>query len=109
MKGDLTGWSHRGYMPRIADRYAKDPKQIPFDFSDILMSLAPSGVFISAPLRDDNFEVSGVKDSVEATLPTYDKVFHAKKKLKAVYPSSAHEFPATVRHESYRFLDRLLK
>jgi acetyl esterase/lipase len=109
MKGDLTGWSHKGYMPRIADRYAKDPKQMPFDFSDILVSLAPRAVFINAPLRDDNFEVSGVKDSVEAALPVYDKVFHAKKNLKAVYPNSAHEFPASVRRNAYRFLDGSLK
>ena len=108
MKGDLTGWSHKGYMPRIADRYAKDPKQMPFDFSDILVSLAPRAVFINAPLRDDNFEVSGVKDCVEAALPVYDKVFHAKKKLKVLYPSSAHEFPVAVRRASYRFLDRSL-
>lgn len=107
--GDLTGWSHKGYMPRIADRYAKDPKQMPFDFSDILVSLAPRAVFINAPLRDDNFEVSGVRDSVEAALPVYDTVFHAKKKLKAVYPNSAHEFPLAVRRAAYRFLDRWLK
>jgi pimeloyl-ACP methyl ester carboxylesterase len=109
MKGDLTGWSHKGYMPRIADRYAKDPKQMPFDFSDILVSLAPRAVFINAPLRDDNFEVSGVKDCVDAALPVYDKIFHAKKELKELYPNSAHEFPMAVRHASYRFLDRSLK
>jgi len=108
MKGDLTGWSHKGYMPRIADRYGKDSRQMPFEFSDILLSLAPRGVFINAPLRDDNFEVSGIKDCVEAALPVYDKVFRAKKKLKAVYPNSAHEFPAAVRQASYRFLDRWL-
>ena len=109
MKGDLTGWSHKGYMPRIADRYAKDPKQMPFDFSDILLSLAPRAVFINAPLRDDNFDVSGVRDCVEAALPVYDRVFHAKKELKALYPNSAHEFPVAVRQASYRFLDRSLK
>jgi pimeloyl-ACP methyl ester carboxylesterase len=109
MKGDLTGWSHKGYMPRIANQFGKDPKQMPFDFSDILIALAPRAVFINAPLRDDNFEVSGVRDCVEAALPVYDTVFHAKKKLKVLYPSSAHEFPAAVRRESYRFLDRLLK
>jgi len=109
MKGDLTGWSHKGYMPRIADRYARDPKQMPFDFSDILVSLAPKAVFINAPLRDDNFEVSGVKDCVEAASPVYDRIFHARKKLEAAYPSSAHEFLAAVRQASYRFLDRWLK
>ena len=107
--GNLTGWSHKGYMPRIADRYAKDPKQMPFDFSDILVSLAPRAVFINAPLRDDNFEVSGVKDCVEAALPVYSKIFHTRKKLEAAYPSSAHEFPTVVRQASYRFLDRWLK
>ncbi len=109
MKGDLTGWSHKGYMPRIAERYAKDPKQMPFDFSDILASLAPRAVFINAPLQDDNFEVSGVRDCVKTALPVYDRVFHARKKLKAVFPNSAHEFPAAVRQASYQFLDRSLK
>ena len=109
MKGDLTGWSHKGYMPRIADQYAKDPRQMPFDFSDILVSLAPRAVFINAPLRDDNFDVSGVKDCVGVTIPAYDKVFHARKKLEVVYPSSAHEFPMAVRRAAYRFLDRSLK
>jgi dienelactone hydrolase len=109
MKGDLTGWSHKGYMPRIAELYAKDPKQMPFDFSDILVSLAPRAVFINAPLRDDNFEVSGVRDCVKAALPVYDKIFRAKKRLVAVYPSSAHEFPLAVRHAAYRFLDGRLK
>ena len=109
MKGDLTGWSHKGYMPRISDRYGKDPKQMPFDFSDILIALAPRAIFINAPLRDDNFEVSGVRDCVAAAVPVYEAVFHAKKKLRVVYPNSAHEFPSAVRIESYKFLDRSLE
>ena len=62
--GDLTGWSHAGYMPRIATAYGKDPKQMPFDFTEVLAALAPRPVFIHAPLGDANFEVSGVKDCV---------------------------------------------
>ena len=73
MNGDLSGWSHKGYMPRIADQFGKDPRRMPFDFSDILIALAPRAVFINAPLRDDNFEVSGVRDCVAAALPVYDK------------------------------------
>ena len=109
MKGDLSGWSHKGYMPRIADQFGKDPRRMPFDFSDILIALAPRAVFINAPLRDDNFEVSGVRDCVAAALPVYDSVFQAKKKLEALYPDSAHEFPKAVRRASYSFLDRWLK
>ena len=104
MKGDLSGWSHKGYMPRIADQFGKDPRRMPFDFSDILIALAPRAVFINAPLRDDNFEVSGVRDCVAAALLVYDKVFQAKKKLEALYPDSAHEFPKEVRRASYSVL-----
>ena len=86
MKGDLSGWSHKGYMPRIADQFGKDPRRMPFDFSDILIALAPRAVFINAPLRDDNFEVSGVRDCVAAALPVYDSVFQAKKKLESALP-----------------------
>jgi hypothetical protein len=108
MKGDLTGWSHKGYMPRIADQYAKDPKQMPFDFSDILVSLAPRAVFINAPLRDDNFEVSGCPGLRGAALLCTTRSFTLRIGLKSL-PSSAHEFPAAVRHASYRLLDQLLK
>jgi hypothetical protein len=82
---------------------------MPFDFSDILIALAPRGVFINAPLRDDNFEVSGVRDCVAAALPVYETIFHAKKKLRTFYPDSAHEFPTAVRRIAYQFLDRWLQ
>src|SRR5581483_6177021 len=33
--GDLTGWSHNGYMPRIRDCYGCDPVRVPFDFTEL--------------------------------------------------------------------------
>src|SRR5262245_24131385 len=63
-KGNLKGWSHQGYMPRIATEYGLDPKRMPFDFTEILGAIAPRAVFINAPLRDANFEVTGVQDCV---------------------------------------------
>jgi cephalosporin-C deacetylase-like acetyl esterase len=30
-KGDLSGWSHKGHMPRIASVYEKEPKKVPFE------------------------------------------------------------------------------
>lgn len=109
MNGDLTGWSHKGYMPRIAEQYGKDPEQMPFDFDEILISLAPRAVFISAPARDDNFEVSGVRDCVAAAWPVYEQIFRARKRLVASYPDSGHEFSWPVREVAYRFLDRWLR
>jgi len=107
--GDLTGWSSRYYMPLIASDYGKDPERMPFDFPEVLAALAPRPLFINAPLNDDNFEVSGVRDCVTAALPVYDKVFGAAGNLVAEYPAAGHDFPPEVRQSAYRFLDRHLK
>ena len=63
-EGDLTGWTHKGYMPAIASKYDKDPAKLPFDFTEILGVIAPRTVFINAPVNDSNFDVTGVKESV---------------------------------------------
>ena len=106
--GDLTGWSHRGYMPRIAEIYSKDAKQMPFDFTEVLASLAPHPVFINAPVGDDNFEVSGVKDCVSAAHQVYERIYHSADRLVALYPEVGHEFPPSMRQKAYQFLDHWL-
>lgn len=104
--GDLTGWSHKGYMPRIAAAYDRDPAKMPFDFTHVLAAQAPRAVFINAPLNDTNFEVSGVRDCVDAAWPIYENIFEAGEKLVAVHPEAGHEFPPDVRTQAYEFLDR---
>lgn len=106
--GDLTGWSHAGYMPRIASAYGRDPKQMPFDFTEVVAALAPRAVFINAPMRDDNFEVSGVKDCAVAAAPVY-ALFNAGDRLTCKHPDCAHDFPPETRAEAYAWLDRWLK
>jgi dienelactone hydrolase len=106
--GNLTGWSHKGYMPRIASVYDKSPEKMPFDFPGILQALAPRPVFINAPLHDANFEVSGVDDCVKAAEPIYSGVFHAKGALQVAHPDCAHDFPPDIRTSAYDFLARSL-
>jgi dienelactone hydrolase len=103
-KGNVKGWSHKGYMPRIATDYGLDLKRIPFDFTEILGAIAPRPVFINAPLRDANFEVSGVQDCVEAASPVYE-LLGAKDALRPVYPDASHDFPPEVRKQAYELLD----
>lgn len=105
--GDLTGWSHKGYMPRIAEVYGKDPAKMPFDFTEILGAMAPRSVFINAPLKDGNF-LSGVDDCVEAARPVY-ALLKALDRLVIVQPDCEHDFPPEVREEAYRFVDGILK
>jgi dienelactone hydrolase len=105
--GDLTGWSSDKYMPRIAALYGKDPRRMTFDFTEVLAALAPRAVFVSAPLGDDNFEVSGVNDCLRAALPVFE-MFDASEKLVAVHPDCGHDFPPEAREQAYRFLEESL-
>jgi len=98
--GVLTGWSHPGYMPRIASVYGKDPAKMPFDFSDVLAVILPRAIFINAPKRDSNFEVTGVEDCVAAV--------GNPRAITAVYPDNGHEFPPAVRRLAWEFLDSAL-
>lgn len=103
--GNLTGWSHKGYMPRIAEVYGKDPARMPFDFPEILGVIAPRAIFINAPKGDTNFEVSGVEDCVRAAAPVF-AIYHKRENLAAVYPDAGHDFPPEIRRQSYAFLRR---
>src|SRR5262249_4464735 len=107
-KGDLAGWSHKGYIPRIAFVYGKEPKKMPFDFPEIIGALAPRPVFINAPLKDANFEVTGVRDCVDAAMPVYE-LFGAKEKLVVSHPDCEHAFPPEVRKTAYEFVDKALE
>jgi pimeloyl-ACP methyl ester carboxylesterase len=106
--GNLAGWSHNGYMPRIRSMYELKPEKMPFDFTEIVAALAPRPFLASAPIHDDNFEVQGVKDCIAAASPVYE-LLGAKEKLSANYPDCAHDFPPEIREVAYAWLDRWLK
>jgi len=97
MRGDLTGWSHRGYMPRIASEYGKSPDRMPFEFSDVLEAIAPRPVFVNAPLKDSNFDATGVDEAVAN-----------QKHVTLRHPDAGHDFPPEVRREACEFLYRTL-
>lgn len=106
--GDLTGWTSDRYFPRIASEYGKDPGRMPFDFSDLISALAPRAFLASSPLHDDNFDVIGVKETIAAAKPIFDRL-GAGDKLRANYPDCDHAFPPDVRKVAYEFLDAQLK
>ena len=97
--GNLKGWDGWRYMPRFATRYDNSPAKVPWDFSEVLSFLGDRAIFINAPLRDDNFDNSGVRDCVRMAGP----------KTVAVYPDVAHEFPDDIRAQAYDFIEKNLK
>ncbi len=107
-KGDLKGWSHDGYMPRLRTVYELKPEKVPFDFPEVVAALAPRPFLASAPVKDHNFDVQGVKDCVAAARPVYE-LLGAGEKLAANYPDCDHNFPDEARKVAYEWLDRWLK
>lgn len=106
--GNLTGWTSDRYMPRIATVYGKDPKKVPFDFTDVVIAIAPRAVLAVAPVKDDNFAVDGVKDVIRVAKPVYEGL-KAPEELQARYPDVGHDFPPEERKAAYEFLDKRLK
>jgi hypothetical protein len=101
--GNLKGWSSDRYMPLIATIYHNSPKELPFDFSDIFLAIAPRAVFINAPLHDSNFSVEGVDICVAKVTSRFPS-----DRLVVEHPDCEHDFPLDVRQRAYRFLDREL-
>jgi dienelactone hydrolase len=107
-EGDLKGWTSDRYMPRIRDLYMSNPRQMPFDFHDVLAAMAPRPVFINAPLHDANFAVVGVRKAVASAMEIYK--LHGKEDcLQVVYPDAEHDFPDEIRMQVYGWLDTHLK
>jgi hypothetical protein len=94
-------------MPRLLN-YAGRLADIPFDFHEILGALAPRPVFVSAPLRDSNFQWSSVDRVVAAARDVY-ALFNAAGRLTVAHPDSEHDFPDAQRETAYRLFDATLK
>jgi dienelactone hydrolase len=105
--GNLTGWTSSRYMPLIKAKYKLSPDQMPFDFPEVLAAIAPHAVFIVAPLHDDNFDITGVKDCMTAAEPIF-KLLGCPENLQAVHPDAPHEFPDAERNQAYEFFDHVL-
>lgn len=105
--GKLAGWSHEGYMPRIASQCGADPARVPFDWPELIGALAPRPLFVNAPVDDSNFEVSGVHDCIRAALPVY-RLLGRPNNLMVAYPKSGHDFPDGARMQAYEWLKRQL-
>ena len=105
--GNIAGWSHAGYMPRLRSVYGLDLAKVPFDFPELLAALAPRAVFINAPTRDANFARIGMDACLDAARPVFT-LLDAGGNLVDAKPDAEHDFPVTTRRDSYEFLDRAI-
>ena len=106
--GALSGWTSARYMPTINVDYGNDANRVPFDFTEIIASLAPRPFLASSPIGDSNFEVSGVREAIASAKPVY-ALYGKADNLQANYPNCGHDFPEEARKVAYEFFDKHLK
>lgn len=100
---DVPSWNGPRYMPRIATRFGNSARQLPFDFPEIVASLAPRPFFCSACVGDSDFAVSGVRATVEEAGKIYT-LLGAADHLVAIYPEADHSFPVAARQAAVAFM-----
>ena len=97
-KDDVPSWTGPRYMPRIASVWQNDPRQVPFDFPEIVGLMAPRPFLACAAEEDEDFDVTGVNDCMTAGQAIYD-LYGQPADLQSYYFSRqtrfSHRGPAT--------------
>ena len=102
-KDDLPSWTGKVYMPRIASHFGNDAAKVPFDFPEIIAALAPRPFLACAAVKDSDFDVGGVRDTLEAARKVY-ALYGRASQLMGYFPDAPHSFPADARKVAYEFL-----
>ena len=103
----LANWAQTRYMPRVTSVYGNDPDRMPFDFPELIASLAPRAVFSNSPVKDENFDVEGVR-LAGATIQNAYAQAGAPARYVLRTPDYAHDFTDETRREAYAFIDGAL-
>lgn len=106
--GKLGPWAQDRYMPLFKTKYQLKQDKIPFNFDQIIASLAPRVFISNSPLHDLNFDVKGVREGIKKASAVY-KDMGVKDNLKVFYPDAAHDFPSSVRTEIYQLIDQIFE
>ena len=102
--GKLWPWAQDRYMPLIRDKYSLDPDKVPFDFDEVIATLAPRAFFSNSPVNDANFNLSGVKKGIARIAEVYG-FLNVPGNIRVRYPDSEHDFPLETRWQAYHFID----
>jgi len=100
------GWCQTRYMRKLAD-YKGKLTDIPFDFHEMIGSLAPRYVLIIAPMKDSNFRAGSVDQIAAAARPVFN-LFGHENRLRVEHPDCGHDFPPEMREAAYQLFDAVL-
>lgn len=100
------GWCQTRYMLKLA-AYKGRLADIPFDFHEMIGSLAPRHVLIIAPKKDGNFRADSVDRIAAAAQPVF-RLLEGEGRLRVVHPDCGHDFPPEMRQLSYKLFEAVL-
>lgn len=100
------GWCQTRYMPKLA-RYQGRLADIPFDFHEIIATLAPRQVLIIAPSKDPNFQAASVDRIAAAARPVF-RLYGHESRLQVKHPDCGQDFPQDMREAAYKLFDAAL-
>ena len=83
-------------------------QQPPFDFHEVLATLAPRPVYLVAPADDAYFKVDGVAEIAQATRPVYE-LFGKPDALQVVHPQTPHGFRPADRQAAFDWLEKVAR
>lgn len=105
--GKIKGWTSDRYMPKLWE-YAEKLDQVPFDFGEILATIAPRHVLIVAPKGDTNFRWQSAAKVARTASEVY-QLYGAGKNLRVEHPECGHVFLPEMREKAYQLIDEVLK
>lgn len=107
MGGKIKGWTSDRYMPKLLD-YQDKLDQVPFDFAEIIATIAPRHVLVVAPKKDNNFRWESAAKVVRSAAEVYE-LHKAVKNLRIEHPDCEHVFSPEMRELAYKMIDEVLK
>ncbi|MEX2231957.1 MAG: alpha/beta fold hydrolase [Cyclobacteriaceae bacterium] len=99
----VKAYSHlHGLLPRLGF-FIGNESRIPYDFHEILASIAPRQVLVIAPQTDKDANLQDVKNSVEKARAIYS-LYGAADNIELFAPDDYNRFSPAMREKTYEWL-----
>ncbi|MDD2474823.1 MAG: dienelactone hydrolase family protein [Dysgonamonadaceae bacterium] len=101
--GGIMSWSHlHGLMPRLGF-FVENESRIPYDFNEVLASIAPRPILIIAPELDKDAHLQDIKSCVEDAKLIYS-LYNSPKGITLDVPNDINRFSPEMQEKMLEWL-----
>lgn len=102
----IKAYAHlHGLLPRLGF-FVNNEQRIPYDYQEIIASVAPKPVLIIAPKIDKDHPVEKVKTSVAAASAIY-RLHQSEANLQTFYPNDHNRFSDEIKEKIYDWFKKI--